>query len=73
MTDLHLDAVWALATKRDLPTLLDLFEQRSKSPAEYFQLIRTLLKGFYWSDSQQYGVRVQRGWEHSVILVAATG
>ena len=29
MTELHLDALWALATKRDPQTLLDLCEQRS--------------------------------------------
>ena len=29
-TGLHLDAVWALATMRDLATQLDLCEQRSK-------------------------------------------
>ena len=33
-TDLHLDAVWALATKRDPATQLDLFEQRSKTTFE---------------------------------------
>ena len=52
---------------------LDLRTKRSKSSGKYFQLIQTVLKGFYLSDSQQYGVRVQKGWEHSVILVAATG
>ena len=31
MTDLHLNAGWALATKRDLATQLDLCEQRSKT------------------------------------------
>ena len=30
-TDLHLDAVWALATQRDPATQLDLCEQRSKT------------------------------------------
>ena len=34
MTDLHLDAVWALATKTDPATQLDLFEQRSKTTPE---------------------------------------
>ena len=33
-TDLHLDAVWALATKRDPATQLDLCEQRSKTTLE---------------------------------------
>ena len=33
-TDLHLDAVWALATKRDPATQLDLYEQRSKTTLE---------------------------------------
>ena len=34
MTDLHLDAVWALATKRDPATQSDLCEQRSKTTLE---------------------------------------
>ena len=34
MTDLHLDAVWVLATKRDPETQLDLCEQRSKTTLE---------------------------------------
>ena len=34
MTDLHLDGVWALATKRDPATQLDLCEQRSKTTLE---------------------------------------
>ena len=33
-TDLHLDAVWALATQRDPATQLDLCEQRSKTTLE---------------------------------------
>ena len=33
-TDLHLDVVWALATKRDPATQLDLCEQRSKTTLE---------------------------------------
>ena len=33
-TDLHLDPVWALATKRDPATQLDLCEQRSKTTLE---------------------------------------
>ena len=33
-TDLHLDAVWALATKKDPATQLDLCEQRSKTALE---------------------------------------
>ena len=33
-TDLHVDAVWALATKRDPATQLDLCEQRSKTTLE---------------------------------------
>ena len=33
-TDLHLDAVWELATKRDPATQLDLCEQRSKTTLE---------------------------------------
>ena len=33
-TDLHLDAVWALATKRDPAMQLDLCEQRSKTTLE---------------------------------------
>ena len=33
-TDLHLDAVWALATKRDPATQLDLCKQRSKTTLE---------------------------------------
>ena len=34
MTDLHLDAVWALATKKDPATQLDICEQRSKATPE---------------------------------------
>ena len=34
MTDLHLDAVWVLATKRDPAMQLDLCEQRSKTTPE---------------------------------------
>ena len=33
-TDLHLDAVWALATKRDPATQLDLYDQRYKTTLE---------------------------------------
>ena len=64
---------WQDHCRVDVYKQLDLRTKRSKSPAEYFQLIRALPEGFYRSESQQYGVRVQKGWEHSVILVAATG